>query len=205
VLRIDPRFEENYAGFEAVDHPMAVYVYGGSRHSGESQAQFTLDMIADRKIQAVKFDFERTNNEMSLSFVDIAYRFLEKMKEYGKSPWLYTNWNWYTIYFSGKKWPKEYPLWLAVYPRWPSWTLNPKLPVTVTEWLVWQYTDKGPGKAWGCQSHGLDMNRFNGTRAELLELYAVKGQPPPPQDGTMTTKERLDDLDERVTNLEGDR
>lgn len=197
-MRMDSLFDEYYAGLNALGHPLAAYHYGGSRHSGESQAQFCLDLLQDRNIQVVSWDFERRDNEMGSVYVDNTYRFLEKMEEHGKTGMLYTNIGLYNQFFSGKEWPKRWPLWISWPVIRPDWVLNPRLPKTVTEWAFWQYTWVGLGRLFGVNA-AIDLNRFNGTKAELLDMFAVKGQPDPPPTTEPLT---LQSLDKRVVELE---
>jgi len=50
----------------------------------------------------------------------------------------------------------------------------------------WQYTDRGDGIAWGCQSKQIDLDYWNGT---LTELYDYAGQlTPPPPPATIETR-----------------
>jgi GH25 family lysozyme M1 (1,4-beta-N-acetylmuramidase) len=75
------------------------------------------------------------------------------------------------------------PQWLLDRPLWLAWPLSPstgesveayiertKIRPPLKQWPAfrfWQYSWKGPGLAMGMESHGLDMNYFNGTADEL--------------------------------------
>lgn len=68
------------------------------------------------------------------------------------------------------------PLWIAQYT-----TLCPDLPGPWTKWTFWQYSDKGSVAGI---SGNVDVNRFNGTKADLL---AFAGGTMPPPDPMPTT------------------
>jgi GH25 family lysozyme M1 (1,4-beta-N-acetylmuramidase) len=55
------------------------------------------------------------------------------------------------IYFA------QYPLWIASYQ-----TLKPRIPQTWSDWLMWQYTDKGQGNLYGVKSANIDLNYRRG-------------------------------------------
>lgn len=66
----------------------------------------------------------------------------------------------------------EYLLWDVQYvdPFPPPPDQEPTLPETFSTWTFWQYTSSGPGKDWGMESTGLDLDYFNGNENQLLEL-----------------------------------
>jgi len=57
-------------------------------------------------------------------------------------------------------------LWVCDYTDKPE----PELPETFPRWLFWQYSSSGDGRAAGFESDGLDLNRFDGNRRQLLRL-----------------------------------
>ena len=80
--------------------------------------------------------------------------------EVGRKPFLYTaNWFWTSI---GNPDPlDDYPLWVAYYNDDPE----PTLPQGWSNWVIWQYTDKG--HIAGIGENTCDRNRFAGTLADL--------------------------------------
>jgi GH25 family lysozyme M1 (1,4-beta-N-acetylmuramidase) len=79
----------------------------------------------------------------------------------GRVPIIYTGaWFWQPA-IGNQTWAARYPLWVA------SYTPTPIIPAPWTNALIHQYTSSGDGKAYGCQSTGLDLNRFLGTEQEF--------------------------------------
>lgn len=66
----------------------------------------------------------------------------------------------------------EYGLWDVHYidPYEDAADREPNLPETFIEWVFWQYTSSGPGKEWGMESNGLDLDYFNGNLEQLILL-----------------------------------
>lgn len=76
-------------------------------------------------------------------------------------------------------WLKNKPLWVA------SWT-NGATPLIPNEWGVagrtwkkWQWKVYKPGSDYGVQSAGIDLDRYNGSRAQFNAEYGVVVEPPP--------------------------
>ena len=63
---------------------------------------------------------------------------------------------------------KQYPLWVANYN-----VTRPLIPKPWTDWLLWQYTEKGDGKPYGVASANIDLNHYKGD--------FVQPPPPPPE------------------------
>ncbi|MCW5802122.1 MAG: hypothetical protein KIT31_07025 [Deltaproteobacteria bacterium] len=64
------------------------------------------------------------------------------------------------------------PLWIAQYT-----SLCPDLPAPWSKWTFWQYSDKGTVAGI---SGPVDVNKFNGTKADLLAFANGSMMPPPP-------------------------
>jgi lysozyme len=56
----------------------------------------------------------------------------------------------------------NHPLWIAAYK-----TDAPRIPAPWTDYKLWQFSESGPGKAFGVESNAVDMNYYNGTAAEF--------------------------------------
>lgn len=67
---------------------------------------------------------------------------------------------------------QPWPLWIAHYG-----VATPTLPIGWKRWEFWQYTAKGDGKLYGCESKNVDLNYFNGTVEELLQKYGKQEEP----------------------------
>lgn len=71
---------------------------------------------------------------------------------------------------------KNFPLWIANY--------NTGAPLIPEPWILWtfhQYTDKGPGLAFGAESNRIDLNYFDGDRARLYERFNIPELPEEPE------------------------
>jgi lysozyme len=80
---------------------------------------------------------------------------------------------------------KQYGLWEAWYGN------NPLTPKPWDKITVWQYTDKGDGLKYGCESLSVDMNYFMGTDNEF-SVWSKQVNIPVPVE--KTDKEKLDIL-----------
>lgn len=73
-------------------------------------------------------------------------------------------------YFNDPQWKvpakhafRNLPLWVAHYE-----VENPTLPKGWTDWLLWQYSERGDGHAHGVGSHRIDMNYYKGDIGETI-------------------------------------
>jgi lysozyme len=102
---------------------------------------------------------------------------------------IYTGSGFWSGYGSNDQYWLQYPVWWAQY-YYQTVPANPTLKPPFTQWLFWQYSDKGDGKKYGCESTNVDLNYFNGT---VADLYAYANQPlPNPVDPQKAA--RLDEL-----------
>jgi GH25 family lysozyme M1 (1,4-beta-N-acetylmuramidase) len=134
-------------------------------------------------------DFEATGNTFSKTFSSMAWEFMKLLqKETGRKVFLYTNPNTYDVnMFPYGDWMKDYPFWVAQYYGAPDGA--PRMPVTRRDWQMWQYTDRGVGKEWGCQSIAVDLNVFNGT-VDDMRSYLQIATPP----SEISTEEKINRL-----------
>ena len=70
----------------------------------------------------------------------------------------------------------QFPLWIANYA-----TAKPLVPAPweMSEWLFWQYTDKGNGNLYGVESSNVDLNYFNGDEAKFNTRFNIGAVVPP--------------------------
>jgi lysozyme len=89
----------------------------------------------------------------------------------GRVPIIYTGpYYWYEFGSKNIGW-KKYPLWIANYQ-----VVKPLIPAPWTDFLFWQYTNKGNGLQYGVESKQIDLNWFNGTNNDLMTFC---GSTPP--------------------------
>lgn len=95
---------------------------------------------------------------------------------------IYTSWGWWNSQFivDIAFW-SSLPLWLASYTSNP---VNVALPRGWTKCLMWQYTSKGNGPAYGVESLNIDLSKFNGTISEFYNYFNITptGEPHPMAD-----------------------
>lgn len=99
---------------------------------------------------------------------------------------IYTRKSFWDFYVSHSAWAANLPLWVAHYNQSVS---APAIPTDFKTWEVWQIDDKGlgvDGSAYGMQSHGIDVNRFNGSQSDLSDWAWVNGSTIPPIPGIET-------------------
>jgi len=106
--------------------------------------------------------------EQFLRLMDEAYPLPD-----GKRHLIYTSMG-YWRQMGSPEWGSEYELWVA------AWTdaARPIVPAPWSRWTVWQHTSKGEGPAHGVGSARVDLNRFNGSRAEFA-AWLVDGTAEP--------------------------
>lgn len=102
-------------------------------------------------------------------------RFLVEVERLtGVRPVIYTGaWWWDSSRMPARvPWASSYPLWIASYRAG-----APALPDDWRTWAIHQYTSSGPGRSFGAGSDALDMNRFNGTLADLRAFAGGRAAP----------------------------
>lgn len=69
---------------------------------------------------------------------------------------------------------RQYPLWIANYSA-----IRPLIPPPWgrNEWLLWQFTARGDGIAYGAESKGIDLNYFNGSLKNFNKRFKLPSQP----------------------------
>ena len=88
------------------------------------------------------------------------------------------------------KWANR-PLWQAQWGVVAPTTIKPW-----QNWTFWQYTSKGDGPKYGCESLSVDMDQFNGDEAALLKYAGRDPQEP-------TTKEKVMDIGLQLIEIAG--
>jgi GH25 family lysozyme M1 (1,4-beta-N-acetylmuramidase) len=92
----------------------------------------------------------------------------------------------------------NYPLWAA------NWNVScPTIPSTWQKWVLWQYSDAGTVP--GIQGQ-VDLNRFNGTLADLNGLARLSSsqQQPPSSSGTSTSGTTASNVSPVINEIETD-
>lgn len=79
--------------------------------------------------------------------------------ETGRKPRIYTAYYYWLKYLSKADYADDYKLWIANY--------NDRVPIVPRPWRpfgwwIWQYTGKGDGKKYGCDSYHVPLEVYNG-------------------------------------------
>jgi GH25 family lysozyme M1 (1,4-beta-N-acetylmuramidase)/uncharacterized protein YraI len=178
----DPQFILNWQKAKDAGLLRGAYHFLDYTKPGKDQANAFADLIKNDPGElppTIDYEQRRSDNNPSaaLGFLrDCLNQMITRTELYTdattKKPMLYTSpgfWAEYGDMTKADYW-LQFPLWLA------HWTTSmaPQLPAPWPMWKFWQFTSKGPGQVYGSECLTLDMNRFNGTLSELMELAGVK-------------------------------
>ena len=170
----DSQFSRNWASAKAAGLLRGAYHFYRFGVTPQSQVDRFLSVVgSDLGELPLVVDVEDTQfahpspNDLK-TFIDLL------QQRTGRKPIIYTaSWYWNTTRWgSSVPWAKDYDLWAA------SYTTSPLIP---SDWSsvgykFWQYTSSGVVNGITVAT---DLNKFNGTEAEL-RAYATPIQPPPP-------------------------
>lgn len=183
---VDDTLLANVQGARAAGLAVGAYHFYRLAATPKSQAEFFLKTIKSLPLDLPPvLDFEEQASLAPAKVADALKTWLDIVAERtGRTPIVYTSAYFWNDFTGGPDWSAQYPLWVANYTN----ASAPFLPRGWTQWLFWQYSDKGvvPGI-----SANADLNRFNGDEAALTLLAGSKFTPPV-------------SLEERVAALERD-
>lgn len=168
----DPRFAANWAGIHAAGLVGGAYHFLRAESSGAAQARHFLEVVGELRGRLAALDVEtsgaRTNPSLT-QVRDFARTFAQMTG--GHPLVVYTAGWWWRGIARNPPGAQLGPLWHARYnttpgPLYGGWS----------GWTFWQHTDRGrvPGISGPC-----DLNRFAGTRAQLLALTRPGATVPP--------------------------
>jgi GH25 family lysozyme M1 (1,4-beta-N-acetylmuramidase) len=166
---LDPKFAQNWSGAKAAGMVRGVYQFFRASEDGTAQANLVLAHLGnDIGEIAPVADVEVTDGVGQATLNTHLAQWINRIKQAtGKTPIIYTSPGlWPSL--SGSSQFSGDTLWVA------NWGVAcPSLPGPWSNYAFWQYADNGsvPGI-----SGAVDLDRFNGTLAELTGL----GAPPPP-------------------------
>ena len=200
----DPAFAANWQKAKEAGLLRGAYHYLDYTKPGIDQANYFADLLKNDPGElppTVDYELRRTDNNpaAALGFLrDFLDQLTKRTELYDnasiKRPMIYTGPGFWVEY--GDQTKRDYwiqfPLWNA------HWTTSaaPLIPAPWTLWQFWQFTDKGPGEAFGSECLIMDMNRFNGTLNELMEFTGIRIP-------VVNLNEMVDTLGQKVTTLEG--
>lgn len=98
---------------------------------------------------------------------------------------IYTaNWWWQVQIVRDQAYFGEYPLWVSQFTLTPLYVILPK-PWENKGARLWQFTDKGDGRAYGVESLNIDLNYWNGDLPSYRKYFGLAETPPPGNGGSM--------------------
>ena len=191
--------------------PFAGWCWLQPKQDPTVQFEFYMDEFYSKyKITAPPMlDFEDINVN---SWTDMLWRgqvWLELAeKATGKKPLVYTS-KWYMDLFDKQKssFLGQYDLWGAHYIQ----RSYPTMPTQWTDWLIWQYSDKGDypyyvykgaylGEQWGSKSAYMCMDWFKGCETDMRTYFGVQDTVPEPE--PLTLEQQVADHEIRLRALE---
>lgn len=177
--------------------PRSSYHFWRGNQTGAAQAAWFLSKSAKGELPPV-LDVEDADNvpqtlttAQKLVYVANIRAWLDAVQSaWGQMPIIYTG-AWFWNRLGVVSWANEYPGWFATYRTLDQY--GPIIPLgwERDRWRIWQYSSSGTVSGF---PERVDLNAFNGTRAEFKEWA---GLTPPP-----SVEDRLADLERRVTALE---
>ncbi len=164
----DPKYEEYKAGCIQVGLRHGAYHFWHSNQDPIKQAE-NFYRSAGSGIKAYVCDVETNDGG---EFKDNLRTFLQKIEDLsGQRPLVYTGpYFWIVNGIHDEQFCSYYKLWIAHYTQ----LANPLVPAGWTNWLFWQYSDKGVIS--GIPGNTVDLNRFAGTQAELQLIFGNGGE-----------------------------
>jgi len=186
---IDSQYDRNTNEAAKRNFDFGLYAFTDPQYSsGGTQGKFFADLVAGNL--SMVMDAERTGGktaaQLTLWYEDfyneLDYELPKKKKDtYNRSSF------WNPNVSRDNLIKANTGLWIARYADWLAgpWADGKYIPLDWDDWVLWQYTDRGDGKAIG-ESYGLDLNYFQGDRTAFNIYYGLGDTPPPiePPGGT---------------------
>lgn len=177
---VDPDFAYNWRMAKAAGLPRGAYWFYDSRYNPVEQAKLFINAFSgDYGELPAWADFEEKYGGpfAGLSnwkiFLDTLYALLPPPTEIG----IYSNY-----YYWRENVPADQRAQFAAYPLWIA-NYNPGAPLIPEPWTTWlfhQYTENGPGNAFGAESNRIDLNYFNGDLVAFRQRFDLTESPEVP-------------------------
>ena len=169
----DSQFLANWVEMEDLAVQRGSYHYYYDPTDPVVQADYYCDLLIDNGVGELLPALDVEQRPMTEARIRACVERIED--RLNVRPLIYTGvsvWN----ELGGLLWAHKYPLWIAQYPLIydgegghrkietfeEAKDLSPILPDDWETYSIWQPTDKGPGKEWRAQSHGLDLGLVSG-------------------------------------------
>lgn len=165
----DTQFPRNWQLSKEYGYIRGAYHFFRNKQSPEMQADYFYNLIKD-DLGDIPPVLDIEDRAYIPSDVNIRIKkFLDRLTILtGRDRFIiYTGPDYWKSYVKNSSDFMNHYLWIANYKA--SAPLTP-LPWFPGEEILWQFNDKGDGKFYGAESYGLDMNKSNLTRQEMLSL-----------------------------------
>lgn len=199
----DPTFDDNWFGAKSAGLLRGAYHFFRCNVDAKKQADHFIDYVKsfhdDGELPPV-LDIESHDGQRRDKIIPAAKTWLERVENaFGRQPIIYSGQYFLQDYLSESgggppAWAKDYALWLAQYPNQYTPGLQPCLPRGWFKWTFWQYSEKGQVNGINAS---VDLNVFNGTRAELYEFAGVDlvtEKPVTPQKHTVSAGDSFESI-----------
>ena len=179
----DPQFDENWQGVQG--HNRIAYHVVYPSQDAKRQMDWFLSIVDPQENDRLALDMELAQGMSKNAITDNFLTAIEWLKpRIGMYPMVYSRANWVNSYLDVNRLPKL-DWWLANYlaplpsPQFtPEKNPPPFLPQGVNEWLIHQTAERGNGASVGVKSYYVDLDRWNGTKADV-DAYFGNEEPEP--------------------------
>lgn len=138
----------------------------------------------DRLVLDMELDHGYSKARITQTLLECLEHILENT---GRYPVIYSRADWINQFVYVSQLPPNLDWWLAGYLKplpSPLYTREatppPALPIGVSTWLIHQTAERGNGKEFGVASHYVDIDRWNGTKADIETYFGLAEVPEPP-------------------------
>jgi lysozyme len=183
-LWMDRDIKVNWSDAKDAGIPRGSYWFYDSRANPKRQADLWVQALGDDLGELPMFlDLEENYGGRNNGWKDWRI-FLEHLKTLvgQKEISIYTGYYYFREHTSNQSSIHED---LEYFHQYPLWIANYKMPIPLiplpwadNEWLFWQYTAKGDGKAYGVESTSIDLNYFNGNLNDFRRRFMLPEPPP---------------------------
>jgi GH25 family lysozyme M1 (1,4-beta-N-acetylmuramidase) len=170
----DPKFDVNWQGAKSAGVIRGAYQFFRPGQNVDTQANMMIAAIGTYQPGDLPpvIDVEATSNLSPATVATRVKEWVAKVKAaLGVDPIVYTGKYFWRDQVGGERALATNALWIAQYT-----SLCPDIPTPWTRWTFWQHSDRGTVS--GIRER-VDLNKFNGTRDDLLAFAGGGGVAPP--------------------------
>jgi len=181
---VDPKFQRNWS---LARLPRLAYhvIYPGE--DARRQVDHFLNIVKPGEHDRLVLDMELDHGYSKTRITDTLLECLAQiLANTGRYPVIYSRASWVNQFLDVSRLPKL-DWWLAGYRKplpsplyTPEATPPPALPKGVDNWLIHQTAERGNGSEFGVASHYIDIDRWNGTKEQMLAYFGIGEEAPAP-------------------------